>query len=87
MDKYELFNNIQHGIRHGSSCRSQLLPHDDQMLSLLEEGKNVDVVYLDFAKAFDKVDLKIVLSKIKRPGITDELYDWIHPFSTSEHKQ
>ena len=38
------------------SCLSQLLTHFDRIMKHLEEGKNVDVLYLDFAKAFDKVD-------------------------------
>ncbi len=75
VDKYELFNNTQHGFRHGRSCLSQLLAHYDQILSLLEEGNHVNVVFLDFAKAFGKVDFKIVLFKIKSLGITGKLYD------------
>jgi hypothetical protein len=33
-----------------------MLEHQDRMLSILEEGNNADSVYLDFSKAFDKVD-------------------------------
>ena len=63
MDKYQLFNNNQHGSRKGRSCLSQLLNHYDKILSLLEDGYNVDVIYLDFSKAFDKLDFAIVLKK------------------------
>ena len=34
---------------------SQLLTHFDSVLSELEEGKDVDVIYIDFSKAFEKV--------------------------------
>ena len=37
-------------------------------MNLVEEGKNVDVVYLDFAKAFDKVDHGILCHKLKHLG-------------------
>ena len=58
LDQNNLFNTTQHGFRKGRSCLSQLLAHYDEILSLIENGLNVDVVYLDFAKAFDKVDIK-----------------------------
>ena len=46
-------NPAQHGFRQGRSCLSQLLEHYDNILKILEEGGNADVIYLDFAKAFD----------------------------------
>ena len=57
----DAFNSSQHGFRTGRSCLSQLLAHYDWLLSHLEEGFNVDVIYLDFAKAFDKLDFNITL--------------------------
>ena len=44
---------------------------------MLESGKNVDVIYLDFSKAFDKVDFVIVQEKKKGLGITRKLFNWI----------
>ena len=38
---------------------SELLAHYDNILNSLNENNNVEVVYLDFAKAFDKVDFNI----------------------------
>ena len=61
MDKLDLFNSSQHGFRSGRSCLSQLLSHFDKILSYLEQGINVDTVYLDFSKAFGKVDNGILL--------------------------
>ena len=52
------------------------------MLSLLEEGLNVDVIYLDFSKAFDKLDFNILLKKLKNIGITGKLGRWIYSFLT-----
>lgn len=63
MDKKDLYNYSQHGFRKGCSCLSQLLAHHDYILHFLANGFNVDTVYLDFAKAFDKVDFNIVLEK------------------------
>ena len=52
MEESSLFNNSQHGFRAGRSCLSQLLDHYDKILGYLEEGLNVDTIYLDFSKAW-----------------------------------
>ena len=60
-----MFNPIQHGFRSSQSCLSQLLNYYDNVKKLLEEGYNVDVVYLDFSKAFNKLILVSYLTKLK----------------------
>ncbi|NXM61588.1 RTXE polymerase, partial [Illadopsis cleaveri] len=45
----------QHGFRRGRSCLTNLITFYDQVTRLLDAGKAVDVVYLDFSKAFDTV--------------------------------
>ena len=77
------FNKNQHGFRKGRSCLTQLLAHHDNIINLLEEGQNVDVIYLDFAKAFDKVDHQIVLEKVQKLGIQGKLLQWIEEFLTN----
>ena len=57
------------------------ISHYDDILTSLE-GKNIDVVYLDFSKAFDKVDFAVVLSKIQNLGITGKILNWIKTFLT-----
>ena len=47
---------------------------------MLNSNKNADVIYLDFAKAFDVVDHHILLRKLKRLGITGKVGKWIHQF-------
>ena len=69
MNKNNLFNENQHGFRQGRSCLSQLIEQYDLILSLLDREANVDVVYLDFSKAFDKVDHKLLLLKLSKMGI------------------
>ena len=83
LDENNHLNENQHGFRSGRSCLTQLLAHHDNIISLLEQGQNVDVVYLDFAKAFDKVDHSIVLAKAHKYGIRGKLFDWIKEFLTN----
>lgn len=49
----------QHGAREGRSTLSQLLEHHYEIVKILERGENADVIYSDFSKAFQKVDISI----------------------------
>ena len=80
---HQLLNSNQHGFRGGHSCPSQLLNHFDKVTWLLEHGKPVNVVYLDFAKALDKVDIGITLCKLKSLGIQGEIGRWLSDFLTN----
>ena len=80
MNQNDLFNPSQHGFRSGRSCLSQLLEQYDLILNILDEDANADVVYLDFSKAFDKVDHTIVLKKIKQLGIDGKVLQWLTSF-------
>ena len=66
MEEQNLFNCSQHGFRAGRSCLSQLLAHFDKILSYLEEGFNVDTIYLDFSKAFDKVEGVLIVASLQK---------------------
>ena len=83
LDENNKFNLNQHGFRIGRSCLSQLLTHYDRIISLLEKGLNVDTIYLDFAKAFDKVDHSLVLKKLSILGVRGKILQWIESFLTS----
>ena len=83
MEENDKFNPSQHGFRNGRSCVSQLLSNYDKIMDILESGANVDTIYLDFAKAFDKVDHAIVLKKSSLLGIRGKLLNWIESFLTS----
>ena len=82
LERNELYNDSQHGFRRGRSCLSQLLEHYHRIVKALADGSSVDVVYLDFAKAFDKVDHKVLLRKLRRLGIGGKLLKWIRCFLT-----
>ena len=75
-----LFNEGQHGFRSGRSCLSQLLAHHNDVIEGLVDGSDVDVIYLDFAKAFDKVHHGILLNKLKNLGIRGEAHKWLESF-------
>ena len=86
MEENRLSNSGQHGFRLGRSCLNQLIAHFDHITQLLESVQNVDVVYLDFAKAFDKVDFLVTMRKLHSIGISGKLGHWVYSFLT-ERKQ
>jgi len=54
----------QHGFRKCRSCLNNLIPFYDKVTRLVDEGKAVDVVYLDFTKAFDSASHSILPEKL-----------------------
>ena len=80
LEHNDMFNNSQHGFGQKRSCLSQLLSHFDKIITRLESNQNVDVIYLDFAKAFDKVDHTILLQKLELLGVNGKLHTWIKSF-------
>ena len=72
-----LIRNSQHGFRKGSSCLTNLLLFLDKVLHSIDDGFSVDVVFLDLAKAFDKVPHKRLLEKLRKHGIGGKLLNVI----------
>ena len=73
----------QHGFRKGRSCISQLLQHCEAIYSALETGSNLDVIYLDFQKAFDKSNYGVILSRCKEKGVSGKLEIWLQDYLTN----
>jgi hypothetical protein len=80
LETNDILNDMQHGFRTGRSCISQLIQHYDQIVDMLMDKNDVDVIYTDFAKAFDKCDHGIIAHKLKQVGITGKLGRWIYNF-------
>ena len=57
----------------GKSCTSNLLEVLDHVGSLIDDGKQVDMVYVDMSKAFDKVDHGCLLRKLHEFGFGGSL--------------
>ena len=80
MTENNLFSPVQHGFIAGKSCCTQLLEVIGDLTEALDNGKDVDIIYLDFCKSFDKVPHKRLLKRIWGYGILDKQYIWIKEF-------
>ena len=81
-----IFCNERFGFRSKRSCETQLLTIMEHWSRLIEDGTCIDVIYLDFQKAFDKVPHKRLMNKLKAYGIQGNVYTWIQNF-LSNRKQ
>src|SRR3989442_12709274 len=64
-DQYNLIESSQNGFTKGKSCLTNLLDFFEVVTKELDEGNNVDLIYLDFSKAFDKVQYKSLFNNLK----------------------
>ena len=75
-----LFSSKQFGFIKGRSTVLQLLNLIDSWTSSLENGGQIDVIYTDFEKAFDKVPHLRLLYKLQFYGINEQILNWIRGF-------
>ena len=70
-------HTLQHGFMKRRSSASQLLQVYNDIDAFLDKGSRVDVVYLDFSKAFDTVPHNLLIHKLKyQYGFNNKLINW-----------
>ena len=73
---HNLIKNTQHGFMSNKSCTTNLLAFLEVVTKAFDEGTPMDLIYLDFSKAFDKVPHYRLLAKMKGLGITGNILKW-----------
>ena len=77
--KHKLLNSSQHGFLKARSCLTNMLCFLEEITKWIDVGSPVDIIYLDFQKAFDKVPHQRLLLKLKAG---DSITDWIEQWLT-----
>lgn len=81
---FESISNLiasqQHGFVSGKSTASNLMEFTNFVSQSLEQHGQVDVIYTDLTKAFDRVNHKILLSKLEKYGVTGNLLRWFNSY-------
>ena len=72
-----LLKDSQHGFLSGRSCLTNLLEFFEEVTDCLDKGDKMDIIYLDFSKAFDKVPHKKLLDKTASLGIGGQVISWL----------
>ena len=73
---HSLIKNTQHGFVAKRSCTTNLLEFLETVTKIADDGHALDIIYLDFAKAFDKVPHGRLLNKMRALGIGGRILDW-----------
>ena len=73
MKNNKLFSRKQYGFISGRSTTLQLLNVMEEWTQALDLGKSIDIIYMDFKKAFDKVPHQRLIYKIRALGINEEI--------------
>ena len=85
MNTNGLISKRQFGFLSGRATILELLYVMDEWTDILDAGGTIDVCCMDFMKAFDKVPLRSLITKLQNHGIQGMLLDWIRSFL--EHRQ
>ena len=78
---------IQHGFRAGHSCQTQLISLVEDLLYAMDNKYQIDIILLDFTKAFDKAPNWCLLTKLLHYGIEGHNHKWIETWLTQWTQQ
>ncbi|CAM4694812.1 unnamed protein product [Caretta caretta] len=85
IEEHKLLGKSQHGFCKGKSCN--LLEFFEGVNKHVDKGDPVDIVYLDFQKAFDKVPHQRLLHKLSHHGIRGKILSWIENWLKDREKR
>jgi len=77
VEEIMVIRSSQHGFTKMKSCLTNLTAFYNGMIHWVDEGRAMDVVYLDFSKAFDTVSHDILLGKLRKCGLDGWSVRWI----------
>ena len=77
---HNLLSSNQHGFMRKRSCMSNLIAFLDEVTARVDRGEDVEVCYMDFRKAFDSVNHRLLLTKLQGFGLADNLLAWLRSF-------
>ena len=87
LDHHKILTDCQHGFRARRSCETQLLTLVHELAETVDKGGQMDLVILDFSKAFDRVPHRRLLGKLNHYGIRGQTHEWIKSFLSGRTQQ
>ena len=83
LENHQILIDNQHGFRTQRSCETQLISAISDFEQCLNNRKHIDALFLDFAKAFDKVSHAKLCYKLSLYGINGQLLSWIKNYQSN----
>lgn len=80
LENNSFFSKFQHGFRKNYSCETQLLSLTNDLFCAADRSSVIDCVFIDFAKAFDTVCHKLLLSKLNSINLDVNILKWLECF-------
>ena len=80
LDSHNVLSPNQFGFRAGRGTEDQLLLFYNDVARALDRGRAVDVVFLDFSRAFDVLSHSILLARLVSLGFSEEVVTWVRCF-------
>ncbi|CAM4577658.1 unnamed protein product [Lepidochelys olivacea] len=77
LEERKVIRNSQHGFTKGKSCLTNLIAFYDEITGSVDEGKAVDLLFLDFSKALDTVSHSTLASTLKKYGLDEWTLRWL----------
>ena len=82
-----IMNNEQHGFLKHKSTITNLVVYTSSIINQMEQAKQIDAVYTDFSKAFDRVNHKILTDKLACMGFSNNVLNWIKSYLSDRTQQ
>lgn len=83
----EFESEFQHGFVKKKSTTTNLIEFTSTAINLIESRNQLDVIYFDFARAFDRVQPNILLSKLSEIGVNGMLYKWFESYLSNRFQR
>ncbi len=80
LTSFDVLSTAQHGFVPNRSCTTNLLLMEEWITKAMDEGEASDVLFLDFSKAFDSVNHRLLLHKLQRYNIHPAVITWVRSF-------
>ena len=87
LDKHKILTDRQHGFRTHHSCETQLIQTVHDIAQSLDRRTPLDMIIMDFSKAFDTAPHKRLLHKLHNFDITGNTHKWITTFLTQRKQR
>lgn len=86
LETHSILSPAQHGFRRGFSTITQLVGTIHDFASAINGRTQIDAIFLDFAKAFDKISHSKLMIKLWATLKNSQLCNWVETYLTSRHQ-